>query len=257
MEAITGDITREQVLSHRSSLVDRKMLSEQNYENMNLVEWNGYLLVSIDNKIYLADSNQKVQNNGHFEYEWFYWEFNHNITCINENNGILYLCEEMSEEIDENGYIKYVNINNDIYWYDLNNNKLYDNNYEEVEIPLSDLEMVESSKVYTLTNNMEEREIHSYWTTKLSDCDYPQMLKTTNKKGFKCDVFGNKIIISSKTDNNEFEQLGEYENTKGYIVAKLKKKKWNKIQLKFESSKPFGIYEITMEVYIGSYVKRS
>ena len=83
------------------------------------------------------------------------------------------------------------------------------------------------------------------------------MLKTTNKRGFKCDVAGSSITISSKFDNGNFEELGTYTNTKGYIVAKLKKKKWNKIQLKFSSNTFFGIYGITLESYIGGYVKRS
>ena len=65
MEGISGSITTEQVLGHRSTLVDRKLLNEENYKNMELVEWEGYLLVIIDNKIYLADSKQKVQNNDH------------------------------------------------------------------------------------------------------------------------------------------------------------------------------------------------
>ena len=97
----------------------------------------------------------------------------------------------------------------------------------------------------------------SYWTTKSDDCNYPHMLKTTNKKGFKSDVSGTDISIEVKTDNNNFEMLGTYKNTKGYIVAKIKKKKWNKLQIKFGSTKPFGIYGITLETYIGSYVKRS
>ena len=62
MEAISGNITSEQLLAHRSSMVDGKLLKESNYKNMMLEEWEGYLLVIIDNKIYLADSRQKYQN---------------------------------------------------------------------------------------------------------------------------------------------------------------------------------------------------
>lgn len=208
MEGISGDITTEQVLGHRSTLVDRKLLNETNYKNMTLAEWEGYLLVIIDNKVYLADSNQKVNNNDHMEYEWFYWELNEKIKTASVDENILYLCSE-------------------------------------------------DGKIYTLTNRNEDREVISYWTTKSDDCNYPHMLKTTNKKGFKSDVSGTDISIEVKTDNNNFEMLGTYKNTKGYIVAKIKKKKWNKLQLKFGSTKPFGIYGITLETYIGSYVKRS
>ena len=207
MEGISGDITTEQVLGHRSTLVDRKLLNEANYNDMVLAEWEGYLLVIIDNIVYLADSNQKVSNNDHFEYEWFYWELDHKIKVTSVHDNILYLCSD-------------------------------------------------EGVIYTLTNNDKDREITSYWTTKSDDCNYPQMLKTTNKRGFKSDVSGDEITISVRTDNNDFETLGTYENVKGYIVAKLKRKKWNKIQLKFGSNKPFGIYGIAIETYIGSYVKR-
>lgn len=212
MEGISGDITTEQVLGHRSTLVDRKLLSETNYENLLLEEWEGYLLVVVDNKIYLADSRQIVANGTHNEYEWFYWEFAKKIKYIKENKGTLYICTEL----DTTG----------------------------------------KSYIYTLTDNQTTRTVNCYWTTKRDDYGYPQMLKTTNKKGFKCDVAGSTITISSKTDNNEFETLGTYTNEKGYIVAKLKKKKWNKIQLKFSSNTFFGIYEVALESYIGSYVKR-
>ena len=208
MEGISGDITTEQVLGHRSTLVDSRMINEANYEDMALAEWEGYLLVIIDNVVYLADSRQKVSNNDHIEYEWFYWEFDKNIKTASTHKNTLYLCSE-------EGFI------------------------------------------YTLTNKDENREVNSYWTTSQEDYNYPQMLKTTNKRGFKSDVTGSTIKIEVKTDNNDFEELGTYENTKGYIVAKLKKKKWNKIQLKYSSTIPFGIYGITLEAYVGSYVKRS
>lgn len=91
MEGINGDITTEQAVAHRSSLVDRKLLAEPNYENMNLEIWDGYLMVFIDNKVYLADSRAVFTNDGHTEYEWYYWELRKNITYTEVNNGILYL----------------------------------------------------------------------------------------------------------------------------------------------------------------------
>ena len=94
MEAINGDITTEQVIAHRSSLVDNKMLNESNYENMILEEWEGYLLVIIDNKIYLADSRAMFALENHYEYEWFYWELSKNIVTTQVKDGVLYLCTE-------------------------------------------------------------------------------------------------------------------------------------------------------------------
>ena len=48
LEGITGDITKEQILGHRSSFIDSRLLNEINYKNLKLVEWQGYLLVIIE-----------------------------------------------------------------------------------------------------------------------------------------------------------------------------------------------------------------
>jgi hypothetical protein len=94
MEGINGDITTEQSVAHRSSLVDRKLISEADYENMILEEWEGYLLVIIGNRIYLADSRTAFNNENHMEYEWFVWEMPHRITCARVFNGMLYMGTE-------------------------------------------------------------------------------------------------------------------------------------------------------------------
>lgn len=94
MEAINGDITTEQVIAHRSSMVDRKLLAESSYSDMILEEWEGYLLVFVGNKVYLADSKGIHTIDKHVEYEWFYWELEKDITCTIVHNGILYLGAE-------------------------------------------------------------------------------------------------------------------------------------------------------------------
>lgn len=91
MEGISGDITTEQVISHRSSLVDSKLLQEENYKDMILVEYEGYLLVIIKDKIYLADSRAMFTNENHNEYEWFYWNIDIEPTCAVVYNGELWL----------------------------------------------------------------------------------------------------------------------------------------------------------------------
>lgn len=202
MEGISSDVTTEQVVAHRSSFVDSKLLNEKNYKDMQLVEWQGYLLVIIDNKIYLADSREKVQINDHIEYEWFYWELSEKITYAQERNGVLYLCSE--------------------------------------------------GKVYSLTKN---NPINSYWTTLEDEFNYPQYQKTTNKKGCVVDLEGD-VTISTKTDNKKFEIINTYKNKKGFVVPRIKKKKWKSIQLKFSSKTRFFLYSSTLESYIGSYVKR-
>ena len=205
MEAINGDITTEQVVAHRSSMVDSRLLAETNYKNMILEEWEGYLLVIIDNKVYLADSRAMVVNQNHNEYEWFYWELDKNITCTKVHNGVLYLGT--------------------------------------------------AEGIYTLTNN-GDREIESYWTTTEDEFNYGQYQKTTNKRGCVIDMEGSSITVSTKIDNGEFETIDTYENVKGYVVSRIKKKKWKSIQLKFSSNKPFSLYGSTLEAYIGGYLKR-
>ena len=80
------DVTTEQLLAHRSDLVDSRLLNESNYKNMILQEWEGYLLVIIDNHVYLADSQPELK------YEWYYWELDMNVTCTSVKDGVLYLC---------------------------------------------------------------------------------------------------------------------------------------------------------------------
>ena len=170
---------------------------------MILEEWEGYLLVIIDNKVYLADSRQKYQGIN-VEYEWYYWELSCNITCTSVKDEVLYLC---------------------------GNNKIYK---------------------LTKTNG----EISSYWTTKHDDFKYPEYQKTTNKRGGTAEVKGENIKIEVKTDNNDFEEVNTYDNVKGYIVYRIKKKKWKRLQMKFSSTKPFGLNNYTLESFVGGYVKR-
>lgn len=94
MEAINGDITTEQVIAHRSSLVDRKMIAEEDYKDMILEEYEGYLFVFIGNSVYLADSRAMFQNENHYEYEWFKWILSEKITCTIVDKGVLYLGSE-------------------------------------------------------------------------------------------------------------------------------------------------------------------
>lgn len=206
MEAISGDVTTEQVIAHRSSLVDGRLLNEANYKDMQLIEYEGYLMVIIDNKVYLADYRQMTTINDHNEYEWYYWTLGANITASRVDNGVLYLCGD--------------------------------------------------KKIYTLTNTSDTRQVDAYWCTVGDEFKYPHYQKITNKKGCVADLEGSQITISVRTDNNKFELVDTFLNAKGYVVPRIKKKKWKMIQLKFSSVKPFSLYSCSLESYVGSYVKR-
>lgn len=95
LEGINGSLHSEQLISHRSSNVDSKMVYEQDYENVKIAEYNGYLMCLINSKVYLADSRQKYQDTaGKIQYEWYYWELPFDITFMKEYRQNLYFGNE-------------------------------------------------------------------------------------------------------------------------------------------------------------------
>ena len=203
MEGISGDVTTEQVLAHRSSLVDRKLTAEAGYKDMILAEWEGYLMVFIGNKVYLADSRTAFTNENHIEYEWFYWELSKAVTCTCVQNGVLYLGT--------------------------------------------------ADGIYTLTDY--EAAVVSYWTTPKDKFKYPHKLKTTNKRGCVAEATGD-ITVYAKVEDTDFELIGTYENVTDYFVSRIKRKKFKDIQLKFHSNTRFSLETVTLECFIGGYIKR-
>lgn len=203
MEGISGDVTTEQVVAHRSSLVDRKLIAEPGYKDMLLEEWEGYLFVFIGSKAYLADSRTAFSNEGHIEYDWFYWDLGKNITCTNVNGGVLYLGTE--------------------------------------------------DGVYTLTDYTAN--VESYWVTPKDKFKYPHKQKTTNKRGCVAEATGD-IAVYAKLEDTDFEHIGTYENVTDYFVCRIKRKKFKDIQLKFYSQTRFSLETVTLEAFIGGYVKR-
>lgn len=203
MEGISGDITSEQVIRHRSTLIDSKLLTEKGYKDMILEEWEGYLIVFIGDKAYLADSRATFTNENHIEYEWFYWDFDKEITSARVNGGLLYIGTK--------------------------------------------------DGVYTLTDN--NCDIESYWVTPKDKFNAPQKLKTTNKRGCTVEAEGD-IELFAKVEDTGFEPIGSFEDIKDYFVARIKRKKFKDIQLKFYSKKRFCLETATLECFIGGYIKR-
>ena len=231
MEGVSQDITTEQFLAHRSSLVDRKLIAEPDYANMILEEWEGYLLVIIGNKIYLADSRAMFQNVDHNEYEWFYWKMPYEITCAKVNKGVLWLGSN-------NGLHRITDGTNDVV-----------------------IEVDSKGKYQPI-----DKDIESYWVTPKDKFNHPQYLKTTNKRGCTVEATG-RISVYAKTEKNEgFTEdtfVGIYpdaadENAvvEDAFVSRIKRKKFKDIQLKFASDKPFRLETVTLECFIGGYIKR-
>jgi hypothetical protein len=203
MEGISGDVTTEQAAAHRSSLVDRKMIAEADYKNMVLEEWEGYLLVFIGNKVYLADSRTAFTNENHIEYDWFYWQLEKKVSSARVHDGVLYLGTE--------------------------------------------------DGVYTLTDQTSN--VESYWVTPKDKFKYPHKLKTTNKRGCVAEATGD-VSIYAKLEDTDFELIGTYENVTDYFVSRIKRKKFKDIQLKFYSKTRFSLETVTLEAWIGGYIKR-
>ena len=204
MEGISGDITTEQVVAHRSSMVDRKLIAEENYQNMILEEWEGYLIAFIDDKAYLADSRAMFTNENHTEYEWFYWSLGKKITCSRVEKGVLYLGTE--------------------------------------------------DGVYTLTDNAKN--VESYWVTPKDKFKNPNRQKTTSKKSCTVEAEGEEISVFAKTNRDEdFELLSTYANVEDAFNCRIKKKKFKDLSLKFYSPKRFALESVTIECYVGGYLK--
>lgn len=203
MEGISGDITTEQVVAHRSSLVDRKMIAEAGYRDMLLEEWEGYLLVFIGSKVYLADSRTAFTNQDHIEYEWFYWDLEREIICTRVYDGVLYLGTK--------------------------------------------------DGIYTL--NDFEGDVPSYWVTPKDKFKYPNRLKTTNKRGCTLEATGD-FVVYAKTESTDFEQISSFEGVEDYAVCRIKRKKFKDLQLKFQSDTRFSLEMVTLESFIGGYIKR-
>ena len=68
------NLKSERSVEHRSSLIDAKLVN-LSLDDARLAEWDGYLVVLVDGKIFLADSRQKyAHTTGVAQYEWYYLE---------------------------------------------------------------------------------------------------------------------------------------------------------------------------------------
>ncbi len=64
----------ERAIEHRSSLIDAKLIN-CDLANASIAEWEGYLLVLTEGKIFMADSRQMfTHESGVNQYEWYYLE---------------------------------------------------------------------------------------------------------------------------------------------------------------------------------------
>lgn len=106
--------------------------------------------------------------------------------------------------------------------------------------------------VYTLTGTGN---VESWWTTPLDKFNNPNKLKTTNKRGCVAEAEGD-ISVYAKVEDTEFELIGEYKEVKDYFVSRIKRKKFKDLQIKFYSQTRFSLETVTLEAWVGGYIKR-
>lgn len=230
----TEKINSKQAIAHRSFMVDVKMTNENNYKDAMMTEYQGYLLILVNGKIYLADSRQKYANLDSFGYEWFYWDFTDiNPILLKEYNDKLYIGTD-------NGSIFILEGTNDngktiiSYWTTPMDNFGYNNQLKTTN------KRGGLAKIKTIPNGLIKI---ARRTDKSSEYKYTTR-KSANGFSFESLDFRNFSFIT--TD-------------KSYVLYKIKEKKLNELSLKFysdEKDKPFGIFSSTIEAFVGGYIKK-
>lgn len=230
----TEKIDSKQAIAHRSFMVDVKMTNENNYKDAMMTEYQGYLLILVNGKIYLADSRQKYANLDSFGYEWFYWDFTDiNPILLKEYNDKLYIGTD-------NGSIFILEGTNDngktiiSYWTTPMDNFGYNNQLKTTN------KRGGIAKIKTIPNGLIK------------------IAKRTDKsEEYK---FVTKKSSNGFTFNNmNFANFSFITTDKSYLIYKIKEKKVNEMSLKFysdEIDKPFGIFSAIIEAFVGGYIKK-
>lgn len=230
----TTELDSRQIIAHRSTLVDSKLINSSSYSDTDYAEYKGYLMILNGDKVFLADGRQKFANQDSFEYEWYYWD-------ISEAN------PSLLKEYDSKLYIG-----------------------------------GKDGNIYLLSGtNDNGATIISYWTTIMDNFGYDNQLKTTNKRGgiIQVKTIPNGIVKVARKNNKNpeytyvtekslqgfdfndfsFNNLTFTTTSQSYLVYKIKEKKINEVSIKVysdEKDRPFGLYSIVLEAFIGSYIKK-
>ena len=235
LEGITTDnLNSKQIIAHRSSLVDSKMINENDYENATFVEYKGYLLILVNGKIFLADSRQKYNYLNSFEYEWFYWDIsNSKPNILKEYEDNLYIGAQDGSIFILEGTNDSANTINS-YWTTPMDNFGYNNQLKTTN------KRGGIAKVKTIPNGVIK-----------------VARKTDKADGYK--YITEKSATGFSFLNLDFNNFSFITSNKSYLVYKIKEKKINEISLKFysdEKDRPFGLYNSIIEAFVGGYVKK-
>lgn len=235
LEGIATSQETNQMTFHRSSLIDSKLLESTNYKEAMMCKWNNYLLILVANQIFLADGNQKFSSfNNNYEYEWFYWLFEHIEPCfIKEYKNKLYIGDTSGNLYNLEGS----NDNGEIIrsWWTTPSDSFESPNHLKTTNKRGGV-----AKVKTIPNGKIK-----------IGC-------LTDRKGIER-LITSKSLNGFKFKDLSFDNFSFVSTDKSYLVYKIKEKKFNELQLRFysdELDKPFGIFSAVIEVFIGGYVKR-
>lgn len=233
LEGISGNIQEEQLLSHRSSMVDNKLINTNNYNMAKLCEWKGYLLILTDKYIFLADSRQRFEGVDGIEYEWYLWDIGKaNPNILKEYSGNLYIGSK-------DGKIYHVQGTNDngetilSYWTTPMDAFGYGNTLKTTN------KRGGVAKIKTIPNG----------TIKVAE--------RTNKTNEK--YIAKKSLTGFNYAEWDYSNFAYTTTNDSYMVYKIKEKKFITISLKFysdELNRPFGLFSAILEAFVGGYVKR-
>ncbi len=230
----SSDINSKQLLNHRSSLIDTKMVNENNYNFATMCEWKGYLLILVNSTVFLADMRQMYQGTDGYEYEWYYWRFDNDSICIiKEYQGRLYLGSEDGSIFILGGTNDNDNIINS-YWTTPMDNFGYGNKYKTTN------KRGGVVKIKTIPNGKIK------------------ITEKTNKKPIEKSI---REFSATGFDygNLDYSNFAYTTTASSNVVYKIKEKKFAELSLKFysnEKDKPFGVYSAIIEAFIGGYIKR-
>ena len=233
MEGIRGSINYEQSVTHKSSLIDAKLINMSNYQFLKVAEFNGYLVVAIDNMMFLADYKQAFNGVTGTEYEWYLWKLPINISYIKEYKDMLYVAD------NEGNVYDFTATNDDgeiieSYWTTPRDSFGY----------IQHLKKINKRGAILKIKNMQNSKLKIEEKTN----------KATEWKQVK-EVSGNGFDFT----NLDFDNFSFSTGDNTYIVFRIKEKKIIDISLKISSDyldKPFGLIDINLEAFISGYVKR-
>lgn len=68
-----GGVNSQRAMQNRSFFVDARLTKEPNLGEAVAAVWNGYYILGVNGRCYVADSRQRSGNDGGTGYEWYHW----------------------------------------------------------------------------------------------------------------------------------------------------------------------------------------